>query len=317
MPYSISKSPLYGIKSIHRLCTILFLSEQNLKKLTSSDDYYLPFSRTENGKQRHYQPPTGINEVAHRRLFVLLKRISLPSFLHLGPKGKSYLTNAKAHVGGQQRFKVDIKQYFPSTTWYQIYSCFKRDFKCAGDVSGALASLVTYDNHLPTGSPVSTLLAYFVHRKMFETLYSRAQNDGVTMTAFQDDITFSGERIDEAFRKDVRVTVKRSGLTLSRSKERFTHGGQSLSVTGLIVTTRGVHVPKRRHENVKKRMQEFENASSIKELEASYRRLIGSLQELTNVTGKKCTYLWKFKEDFRERRRNLETESRIQRTSGP
>jgi hypothetical protein len=83
------------------------------------------------------------------------------TYLHSGVRGRSYLTNAKAHVAGEQVIKTDVCSFYHSTTTRHVFVGLPREFKCSGDVARLIANISTYRGHLPTGSPVSMLLTFY------------------------------------------------------------------------------------------------------------------------------------------------------------
>ena len=70
--------------------------------------------------------------------------------------------------------KLDIPKLFGSTPHSHVTGFFKNDMNCAPDVAGLLARLrcVTVKSvlHLPTGSPLSQILAFYSYWAMFEAL---------------------------------------------------------------------------------------------------------------------------------------------------
>jgi hypothetical protein len=144
------------------------------------------------------EAPQGELKRIHIRLFKLLSRIKTPEYLHSGIKGRSYLTNATAHVGAGGLVKFDISSFYPSTTHRQVFIGCVREFKCSGDVGQLIADLCTYDGHLPTGSAVSMLLAFYAHKQIFDQAYERARAQGRVFTVYVDDVALSGEDVDSS-----------------------------------------------------------------------------------------------------------------------
>ena len=164
-----------------------------------------------------------------------------------------------------------------------------------------MATLLTYKGHIPTGSPVSSLLSYFSHRPMFDRLMHHALAHDITMTVLQDDVSFSGFRIDEAFRSKVRKIIKARGLTAKRSKQKFIHGGKAPEVTGIVVTANGLKAPWSRHKALRAAIDDFDAAITEKELRSTYQKAIGRLSEIERVQGKLFDLKTRLKHNFRER----------------
>jgi Peduoviridae polymerase len=167
--YPIRESRLYCLKSKKRLAGLLNIELSALRKLVSQDDNYRKFSILQsNGKARIVEEPKAELKQVHSRLLKLLSRLEPPPYLHSGTKRRSYVTNAAAHVGKLRIVKTDIFKFYQSTTHHQVFVGLLREFKCSGDVAKLIADLCTYEGHVPTGSPVSMLIAFYAHKQVFD-----------------------------------------------------------------------------------------------------------------------------------------------------
>lgn len=286
MSYPVERSPLFGIKSIHLLARVLQVRVSRLRNTEYLTKQYKEDNIFQKEKIRKTETPIRTMRVLHNRVQTLLSRIETADYLHSGTKGRSYITNASAHVGQVQNFQVDISKFYQSTTWHQVYLCFHMTFNCSKDVAGIMATLLTYKSHIPTGSPVSSLLSYFTHKPMFNRLYQEAALHKLTMTVLQDDISFSGTKVDLAFRNKVRTIVNAHRLKLKRSKQKFYHGGRAPKVTGIVLTDNGLKVPWSRHLELRKALDNFEAATSPSDIRATYQKAMGRLSEIERIQGK-------------------------------
>ncbi|MCY4195317.1 MAG: reverse transcriptase family protein [Rhodobacteraceae bacterium] len=253
------------------------------------------------GKQRVTETPVRSLRRLHNQVQKLLARIETPDYLHSGKLKRSYLSNAETHLDNSQYFKADIAKFYPSCRRHHVYLCFKDCFGCSGDIAGILATLLTHKGHIPTGSPVSTLLSFYCHKAMFDTLAELATSNQLKMTVLQDDITFSGDDINEDFRSGVRKVIKFRGLIPKRAKQKFIHGGKSPRVTGIMVTSEGLKVPWSRHKALRDAINDFEQASTEMEMRNSYQKVMGRLSEIERVQGKIFDLKQRLKHDFRAR----------------
>ncbi len=275
--YSISQSPFYRLKSIHTLAKLL---DVNVDRLSPNDPLFSMYREGEivktNGKIRPTETPVGALRIVHERILKLFKRIDIPDFVH-SVKGKSYITNAAQHIGNAQTYCLDIEQFFRSTRRHHVFDFFRNYMRCASDVAGILASLCTVENYLPTGSPISTLLSYFIHKETFDTLNNIAGEQNITMTLYVDDLTFSSRSVPYGFRKRVQNIIRGRGLRYHKQRKFFQ--GSPREITGVIVHRSGLTVPKRRHLAAYNETVALWNAGSIDDREGHFKRALSRLSE--------------------------------------
>ena len=159
--YDPTQSPFYMLPSKKKLAELLNLpSSDALTALTRLDVPYRKFDvpNKKNTKKRPVQMPSRELYPVHVRIFKLLRRIELPDYLHSGFKGRSYITNAKAHLGTKKTYTLDIKKFYPSVSRSKVFAFFRETMKCSEDVAGILANISTCEGHIPTGSSLSQLL---------------------------------------------------------------------------------------------------------------------------------------------------------------
>lgn len=219
--YPIERSPLYGLTSIHVLAQRLHANARLLRDAHSFQRHYIEGTTERKGKLRHTETPVRVTRRVHNRLLALLSRIEVPAYLHSGTKGRTYVTNAAVHSGQEQYYCTDISNFFQSTSWHHAYLCFFNIFSCSKDISGILATICTYKGHLPTGSPISTILSFFIHRKMFDNLAVMTASINGKMTVLLDDITISADRVSSDFRNAVRREVRQHSLRIKNKKKNF------------------------------------------------------------------------------------------------
>lgn len=195
------------------------------------------------GKVRHIENPKPSLKKVQARLSTLLNLISPPDFLSCPVKGRSYVTNAKQHVGANEIVTLDISAYFSSTTWKRVYWFFSKRLLMPSDTAWTLASLATIDGRLPTGSPLSPILAYYAHEDMWLRVAKIAQDAGCKLTVYMDDITVSGNRAPDALIWQIKQEIHKTGLRLNNKKQRRFANGEAV-VTGVVVTGTGTRLPK-------------------------------------------------------------------------
>lgn len=272
--YALNQSPLYKLTTKRKLAALFNISTQELLSLASREDNYRVFQiNRSSGKPRTVEVPKPHLERVHHRLFFLLSRITPPKFLHSGVKNRSYITNAEAHVGANRLVKLDINKFFPSTKAWHVSEFFVVYMKCTPDVAGILTALCTCGGHVPTGSCVSQIIAYYAHMGMFKQIYDLANELGVNMTCYVDDIAFSGKNANKALLSSASKIMMARGLVCH--KERVYRGDQPKIVTGVVVTADNIKLPNRRHLQIFTEYQQLQHAAEESDVEKRLEILLG------------------------------------------
>ena len=210
--YPINQSPLWLMPSRKKLAGFLGFSPAALQRLADRTDNYVKFTIKQGDKERPIQAPKASLEKVHRKLFTCLVRIQKPDYLHSGRKEHSYITNAKVHQGAVPLVKLDIKKFYPSIDGGRVYRFFHEGLKCSPDVAGLLRKLCTVDGHLPTGSCLSQLLAFFSAKPMFDELHQHAVAHELRDSCYVDDLTWSGIKATPNFLWGAMQVVHRHGF---------------------------------------------------------------------------------------------------------
>ena len=233
-PYPLNQSPLFKMTSRKKLALEVFnVDLRTLESLAHNESNFRVFKLKQGEKERQVEVPKVVLERFHRRLFTLLERLEKPDYLHSGRKGRSYVTNAKVHLGEVPLAKVDLKKFYPSVDGARVARFFTELLQCSPDVAGLLTKLCVYENHVPTGSCVSQLLAYFAVSPLFNELSTLSMDSGVRMTCYVDDMTFSGPTVGPAFLWAAKQVIHRHGFRYH--KERCYRSDEQKFVTGAML----------------------------------------------------------------------------------
>lgn len=233
---SLSQSALYKVQTRARLAEKLLLSPRHLKFLARGTQYKLTTIVDKNGKERKLQVPQGDLRKVHDRVRYLFTQLKAPDYLHSGVKGRSPVTNAREHRGGAAGMRVDVRKFFPSCSRLSLARFFHHEMGMAGDVAHQLSRLCTCNGALPTGSPHSMPLAFWMHRRVFDRIDRMARKRGYTFTLFVDDMTFSAEiAIPREFQLEIRSELRRVHLREHPRKTSRVTAGTARRVTGAIL----------------------------------------------------------------------------------
>ncbi len=277
LKYDITQSPLYKLRSKKKLIALLNLqSVSDLNSILRAENPYRKFQILSKGKLRSVEVPSRLLQPLHNRLFRLLKKVNLPDYLHSGTKGRSYVSNAKAHCDKKEAYTLDIKKFYPSVTKARVGTFFRETMKCEPDIAAILAKITTCDEHVPTGSSLSQLLAYFCCKEMFDTLYDLSREAGITFTCYVDDLTFSGDKLSRKWiYEKVKPIINRSGMR--SHKDKHFKAGQVKEITGVIIDGRDAKVCNRMHKSIHTLTLRIAETEEPLLLDSLYDQLIGKL----------------------------------------
>lgn len=204
------------------------------------------------GHRRIYKPGVELHSflrLAAREMEGLLAYESHPAAFGYTP-GRSILQHAANHLGKSVVLSVDIRRFFPSIDRERMEPVLRAN-GCSAELVDLLMNVLMIDDRLPTGFSTSPYLSNLAFESTDDDLSALADIAGITYSRFADDLTFSGEGIDDAFLESVRSVVGRHKWELKDSKTRFMRRGGPQYVTGLYVGESEPHLPRR----VKKRMR--------------------------------------------------------------
>ena len=252
----------------------------------------------ETGKPRIIEKPEDNLKTVQSRVKKLLYAIEVPDNVFSGVKGKSYAQNACWHKGNKYVYKIDLTAFFPSITRDRVYSFFKDELQTSSDIAEFLTNVSTVDidianvkdmerinaflndkrvttrNHLISGSPTSQILSYMVNHKMFDEMQRLCDKNGIVMTVYVDDVTFSSKNIiSNHIRAKIKLIVKKYGYQLSTHKEVSYSKFYPKVITGAIVNKNGdISVRNSMRKNI---IDEFEKLKNHPEDANVRRRLRG------------------------------------------
>lgn len=272
-------TPFYGIKTKKALSKKLCLDiDLRNNKICNNYDVSLINREDPHKKPRVIEQPLGPLKHVHTRVFELLNTIELPEYL-VSKRGSSYILNHKQHLSKTHFYQIDLNKFFPMCSFKYIYHFFHKDLQMSPDVAYIMTDFLTInynsfklpqnihqvikdaekDNNLqfpmrrlPTGSCVSSLLAFLSYKTMFDKLHSLAISNNILMTLYVDDITFSKKgRFPKHFFRDVKSIVRHHGHKLNSRKTKVLTNC-NINITGVIINKSGaVCAPNKLHFKLK------------------------------------------------------------------
>lgn len=259
--HKISDSALYKLKSKSKLAALLFTSEKAIQETLQEIE---PYKRCWKHKKEEkwldsepnaklkceYRPidiPTPRRKAYQKRIADLLSRIEPPDYLYSPVKGRSYVNNARHHLGSKAFRMLDIADFFPSCSANNVAWFFGKVMGCSPDVTAILVRLTTHNESLPQGSPCSPILAYFSNSNMWSDIANLAQNHGCCLSIYADDITVSGGVVPERLIWAIKQRVRKQNLRLKRDKDKSVFN-KPVEITGVIVSNGKSLLPNRQHK---------------------------------------------------------------------
>ena len=233
--YRLEDSPFFKLRSRKKLATLLSVTLKKLESLTDNCHYHR-FTHQQGDKIRNIHQLDYQLDRVHTRIASLLVRIAPPDYLHSGIKGRSNISNARAHLKSSRLITCDLKAFFDSTTRKQIFSFFYKDMQCSSDVANLLSYVICVDDHCPTGSRLSMLISFYANKQMFDELALLSEHNGITMTLYVDDLTFSGHKAKKCFVPQVNRIIQKFGHNLKKRKTKAYEPNSPKLVTGVIIS---------------------------------------------------------------------------------
>jgi retron-type reverse transcriptase len=247
--YPLNQSPLYLLSRERKLAELLRISPGQLRKLLKQGIEYTEWDiEKPNGKLRHIENPARPLKLAQAKIARLLGKIEPPEYLYCPVKGRSYVDNAARHRENRIVRCIDIKEYFPNSTEKRVLWFFKSIMKCEPDIAARLARLACFNGHLPTGSPLSPILAFYAHFDVWQEVALICKNHGLTLSIYIDDVTVSGMHVPNEVMWKIKTSIAKAQLIYHKEKHYI---DQPAEVTGVILYSDGrLAIPHRQHKKL-------------------------------------------------------------------
>eukprot|EP00831_Metopus_contortus_P069633 TRINITY_DN626_c0_g1_i11.p1 TRINITY_DN626_c0_g1~~TRINITY_DN626_c0_g1_i11.p1 ORF type:complete len:281 (-),score=30.07 TRINITY_DN626_c0_g1_i11:560-1402(-) len=158
-------------------------------------------------------------------------------------RGRSIATHAAEHVGKGVVVKVDIHDFFGSTTEYMVREALYFE-RFASDAINAIVDICMLDGRLPQGAPTSPVLSNLVLKRLDGRMAGLAKKFHATYSRYADDLCFSGNSPDlNCVIPAIDRIIRESGYSLNRAKTRVIRRGKRQIITGCVVN-RELNVPR-------------------------------------------------------------------------
>ncbi|WP_153040576.1 reverse transcriptase family protein [Actinoplanes sp. TFC3] len=156
-----------------------------------------------------------------------------PDHVHGFVRGRSTLTNARAHLGKPCVLRVDLEDFFPSISSTTLQGALDQQ-GCDEKAAELVVSLATVFQRLPIGLSTSPFLSNVVFLSTDYALSEYARANNLSFTRYVDDLAFSGDVNDQHF-EAISEILNNSGWSINVDKTAFMRRGGRQYVTGLYV----------------------------------------------------------------------------------
>lgn len=208
-------------------------------------EFYRTFSlQKRSGGIRHIDVPRPALLVVQRWILKeILSSLNVSDAAHGFIKGRSIITNARAHAKSRELLKVDIKDFFPSIQFDKVLKVFE-SVGYPRNVSWALARFSTKNSCLPQGAATSPSLSNLVCRDLDIAMEAIAKENGLIYTRYADDLVFSGEKILDSMKIFVGKIALEFGFILNDKKTVVAREGHRKIVTGISISSGDLKLPR-------------------------------------------------------------------------
>lgn len=172
-----------------------------------------------------------------------IQRWILDNILYLFPvhthaygfvKGRNIKDNALVHINKELVLNIDIKNFFPSIKFEQVFYLFL-DHGFTKELSYSLAELTTFNGVLPQGAPTSPYIANIVCHRMDKRLLALSTKIKANYSRYADDITISSDENIRKYVDTIKSIIIDEGFNINYRKLRLQTKNNMQEVTGLIV----------------------------------------------------------------------------------
>lgn len=187
-------------------------------------------------KRRIDSPRVVLKEIQSNIKGILDQNFDLPDCVHGFVKNKSFITNAQLHLNKPYLLSLDIRDFFPSISSNHVLNFLANIREVNYPDAVVLSKLLTYNSHVPQGSPASPTIANLIFKPYDIAIRDFCAKNNFVYTRYADDITISSDQdnLDIAL-KQINNIFKKSPFLLNRSKTNFSNVHKRQEVTGLVI----------------------------------------------------------------------------------
>ena len=222
----------------YQLSSELGLRRKTLFSLTRNPEklyYPVTLSKKNGGTRKLHVPFTVLRGIQRHILNAILNKLPVSSYATAYRRKHQPLHNAAPHCGKRYLLKMDIRDFFGSIRFDQVYRAAFHTRHFPVQIGAMLTSLCCYQERLPQGAPTSPALSNLVMKHFDEQMGEWCQKQGIAYTRYSDDLTFSADVPLYHVYKKAKAFLEHMGFELNDKKTHFITNASQQSVTGLVV----------------------------------------------------------------------------------
>lgn len=269
-----SKSPLYGILRKRDLNQLIKARVHNINKYNVE---YKPYIDRK-PKKRLIEAPKYNLKLIQKRIKTYLDCFDYPDNVFSGIKGRSYIDNAYYHIESNYFLKMDLSKFFPNTSREKIFKFYSNKMKMKNDIAAIMSDLSTVDltdimtkeiedfilekgirhiNHLPSGSPISSILSYLANIDMFNELDLLAKKYNCIVSFYVDDIIFSSKnKISKSIVKEAERIITKYDQVVNIAKTKSYITSDYKKITGCVIYNHELLIPNKTKYKIAKLLKQ-------------------------------------------------------------
>ena len=238
---------LSKLKDMHDISEYLDVDFVEMKKVLFSKNNYFSFDiPKKNGEMRTISAPKEKLGQIQRALLEKLSSAYEPRKCVNGfVKGKSILTNAKAHIENKYLLNLDLKDFFPTINFNRIKRLLmSKEFNASKKIANILANILTHNGELPQGACTSPLISNMICRRLDNRLYKFFDVNNAHYSRYADDISISWNDdiklcIYNYRKKSINPLIEKiineEGFKINHKKTKYSDRKGHKEVTGIII----------------------------------------------------------------------------------
>lgn len=309
--YDLARSPLAQKPTQRDLAKLVGLKRDDLRSLANYKNEFITRKTILAGKkERDLAYPTGLLRSVHERLKFHLNKVKQPDYLMSPRKGRSQRDNAVRHLNNLQYVCLDIKQFYPSTTFQMVKRWAIDELGIYEDVAGLFAEIATVDGVVSFGSPLTPVLVSMVHRPMFNQIYDHCESNSLKNSLWVDDLTISGMETSGDTIEFLRQTIREHGLRSHKIK--FRTGNKAVWITGIGVVGGCLIAPNRMHLKIKSLWDSYYEAETSQERQAIGPKLLSQMGSIRHIVGAKSKLGMRLADQMNSLRQHLAKDRKLE-----